>query len=145
MIVVIAMTATTSVESTSLGPSDEGVLVTTDSKGRLRVSREQRKAVLAKFEQSGMSAPKFAAVAGIKYSTFAGWLQRRRGAKPKTALRRLRLLEAVVDPCPSQERTAEPVLTVHLPGQVRIELTSLAQVPLTAELIRALQSGPAGC
>lgn len=123
----------------------EGVLVQTDAKGRLRVSKEQRKAVLAKFEQSGMSAPKFAAVAGIKYSTFAGWLQRCRRAKPKAALRRLRLLEAVVDPGHPAERTSERVLSVHLPGQVRIELSSLAQVPLTAELIRALQSGPAGC
>jgi len=51
------MTSTSSVESTSLAPAAvEGVLVRTDSKGRLRVSKEQRKAVLAKFEQSGMSA-----------------------------------------------------------------------------------------
>src|SRR5688572_21574047 len=95
MIVVIAMTSTPSVESTSVACSlAEGFLVQTDSKGRLRVPKEQRKAVLAKFEQSGMSAAKFAVVAGIKYSTFAGWVQRYRRAKPKAALRRLRLLEA---------------------------------------------------
>jgi len=140
------MTSTSSVESTSLAPAAvEGVLVQTDSKGRLRVSKEQRKAVLAKFEQSGMSAARFAAVAGIKYSTFAGWVQRYRRTKPKAALRRLRLLEAVVDPGHPAERTCEQVLSVHLPGPVRIELSSLAQVPLMAELIRALQSGPAGC
>lgn len=81
--------------------------------------------------QSGMSAAKFAAVAGIKYSTFAGWLQRYRRAKPKAALRRLRLLEAVVDP---SQRTSEKALLLHLPGQVRIELSSLAQVPLVTEL-----------
>ena len=93
------MTSVDPVESTSLTSSPaEGVLVQTDSKGRLRVSKEQRKAVLAKFEQSGMSAAKFAAVAGMKYSTFAGWVQRYRRAKPTAALRRLRLLEAVVDP-----------------------------------------------
>ena len=63
MIVVIAMTSTISVEPASQTSCPaEGVLVKTDSKGRLRVSREQRKAVLAKFEQSGMSAAKFAAV-----------------------------------------------------------------------------------
>ena len=146
MIVVIAMTPTPSVESTSVAPSSpEGVLVQTDSKGRLRVSREQRKAVLAKFDQSGMSAAKFAALAGVKYSTFAGWVQRYRRGKPKAALRRLRLLEAVVDPSQSQEWTSENVLLVHLPGQVRIEVSSLAQVPLVTELIRALQGGPAGC
>ena len=86
-----------------------------------------------------MSAPKFAAVAGIKYSTFVGWVQRYRRAKPKPALRRLRLLEAVVDPSRAQERTSEPVLSVHLPGQVRIEVSSLAQVPLVTALIRGLQ------
>jgi hypothetical protein len=140
------MISTESVEATSLASSPaEGELVQTDARGRLRVSKEQRKAVLAKFEQSGMSAPKFAAVAGIKYSTFAGWVQRHRRAKPKAGLRGLRLLEAVVDPGPSPERTSERALSVHLPGQVRIEVCSLAQVPLTAELIRALQSGPAGC
>jgi hypothetical protein len=129
-----------SVEATSLEPSSaERALVATDSKGRLRVSREQRKVVLARFEQSGMSAPKFAAVAGIKYSTFAGWVQRHRRAKPKAALRRLRLLEAVVDPGPSPERTSERALSVHLPGQVRVEVSSLAKVPLVRELIRALQ------
>ena len=122
----------------------EGVLVQTDSKGRLRVSKEQRKAVLAKFQQSGMSAAGFAAVAGIKYSTFAGWLQRYR-AKPKAARRRLRLLEAVVDPSQSQEQASEHVLRVHLPGQVRIEVSSLAQVPLVTELIRGLQSRGSGC
>lgn len=140
------MIATNPLEATSVEcPPLESDLVTTDSKGRLRVSKEQRKAVLAKFEQSGMSAPKFAAVAGIKYSTFAGWVQRHRRAKPKSTPRRLRLLEAVVEPRHSQEPISEPALKVHLPGQVRIEVSSLDQVPLMAELIRALQSGPAGC
>ena len=71
------MTSAQSEESSSLTcPPAEGVLVHADARGRLRVSKEQRKAVLAKFEQSGMSAAKFAAAAGIKYSTLAGWLQR---------------------------------------------------------------------
>jgi hypothetical protein len=49
--------ATEPVEATSgvCAPSEDD-LVKTDSKGRLRVSKEQRKAVLARFEQSGMSA-----------------------------------------------------------------------------------------
>ena len=113
-----AMTSADVVESTSVSCAlAEGDLVKTDAKGRLRVSREQRKAVLAKFEQSGMSAAKFAIVAGIKYSTFAGWVQRYRRANPKAALRRLRLLEAVVNPSHAPERTSEHVLMVHLPEQ----------------------------
>lgn len=140
------MTGTTSDESTTLTSTlAEADLVKTDSRGRFRASREQRKAVLARFEQSGMSGAKFAAAAGIKYSTFAGWVQRYRRAKPKAALKRLRLVEAVVDRGHAQERTSAGVLSVHLPGQVRIELSSLAQMPLATALIRTLQSGPAGC
>jgi hypothetical protein len=60
------MTSNTSVESSSPSSPAEAVLVQADPKGRLRVSKEQRKAVLAQFEQSGMSGAKFAAVAGIK-------------------------------------------------------------------------------
>ena len=134
------MIPTDSVEATAVAScAAEGVLVATDAKGRLRVSKEQRKAVLASFEQSGMSAPKFAAVAGIKYSTFVGWVQRYRRAKPKAAPRRLRLLEAVVDPSQLPEGASEHVLRVHLPGQVRTEVSSLAQVPLVTALIRGLQ------
>src|ERR1051325_9806589 len=103
------MTSDTSIEPTSLvSSSSEPVLVTTDSKGRLRVSKEQRKAVLAKFEQSGMSAVKFAAVAGIKYSTFAGWVQRYRRVKPRAPSKGVRFIEAVIGPNPSQGPAPRP-------------------------------------
>jgi hypothetical protein len=140
------MTSTTSVESTSLTSCPaEGVLVKTDSKGRLRVSKEQRKAVLAKFEQSGMSAAKFAALAGIKYSTFAGWVQRYRRVKPRVASKGVRFIEAVIGPNPSKEPASKPGLIVHLPGAVRVELFSMAEVPLAAALIEALQNRGSGC
>jgi hypothetical protein len=137
------MTSTTPVESTSLNCSATGVLVQTDSKGRLRVSKEQRKAVLAKFEQSRMSAAKFAAVAGIKYSTFAGWLQRCRRPKRRVASKPIRLVEALIgsNACPE----ARPGLILHLPGSVRMELSSLAEVPLAAALIEALRNRVVGC
>src|SRR5204863_6988737 len=57
-----------------------------------------------------------------------------RRAKPKAAPGGLRLLEAVVDPSHPQEQTSENVLMVHLPGQVRIKLSSLAQVPLVPDM-----------
>jgi transposase-like protein len=116
-----------------------------DTRGRVRASKEQRRTILAEFERSGVSAAQFAKVTGLKYSTLAGWLQRYRRAKPKPAPRGLRLLEAVVEPGPGKERTSGNVLIVRLPGQVRVELSSLAQVPLVAELIKTLQSGQTGC
>ena len=115
-----------------------------DTRGRVRASMEQRRAILTEFERSGVCAAQFAKVTGLKYSTFAGWLQRYRRAKPKPSPKRLRLLEAVVAPGPGQERTSGNVV-VQLPGQVRVELSSLAQVQLVTELIKALQTGQAGC
>jgi transposase-like protein len=50
--------------------------VTVDTKGRMRTTKEQRRIVLAEFERSGVSAAQFAQRAGVKYSTFAAWVQR---------------------------------------------------------------------
>src|SRR5213075_967075 len=125
------MTSISSVESTSLPSTTvEGVLVQTDSKGRLRVSKEQRKAVLAKFEQSGMSGAKFAALAGIKYSTFAGWVQRYRRPKRRVASNGMRFIEAVIGTNPSNGPESKTGLVLHLPGSVRAELFSVAEVPV---------------
>jgi transposase-like protein len=109
------------------------------------VSKEQRQAVLAKFEQSGMSAAKFAAAAGIKYSTFAGWVQRYRRGKAPVASKGVRFIEAVVRPNSSKEPVSKAGLIVHLPGAVRMELSSVADVPLAAALVEALQKRASGC
>jgi hypothetical protein len=74
--------------------------VTVDTKGRMRTSKEQRRAVLEEFERSGVSAARFAKRSGLKYSTLAGWLQRYRRTKPLQRGRPLRLLEAMVDSSP---------------------------------------------
>ena len=53
-------------------------LMTTDARGRVRVPKERREALLDEFEQSGLSGVKFAQLAGVKYPTFALWVQKRR-------------------------------------------------------------------
>jgi len=116
-----------------------------DTKGRVRATMEQRRAILTEFEKSGVCAAQFAKVIGLKYSTFAGWVQRYRRAKPKPSPQRLRLLEAVIEGGPGKEGTSGHVVIVQLPGQVRVELSSLAQVPLVSELLKALQTGQPGC
>lgn len=55
-------------------------LVRSDCLGRIRVSVSQREAILDACETSGMSGPQFAAHHGVKYQTFATWLQKRRRA-----------------------------------------------------------------
>ena len=109
------------------------VSVTLDSKGRVRASKEQRRLILAEYEHSGLSAARFAKLAGLKYSTFAGWLQRYRRAKPKGPAKPVRLLEAVVTP-------PEPsiLLVLHLPGGARVEISDEQQAELAAALVRSL-------
>ena len=49
-----------------------------DVAGRVWTPREQREAVPDEFERSGMPGTKFAERIGVRHSTFAGWVQRRR-------------------------------------------------------------------
>jgi len=115
--------------------SMENVPVTMDSKGRVRVSREQRRAILEKFERSGVSAVQFAKRIGLKYSTLAGWRQRYRRRQRQG--RRVRLLEAVVGPASSADGASATVV-LRLAGGAQMELSDLKQIPLAAGLIRAL-------
>lgn len=105
-----------------------------DTRGRVRISPEQRRLLLSEFERSGLSVVQFAKRTGLKYSTFAAWIQRycrKRRPAPKSSVR---LLEAVV----AQEAQAA-TLQVQLPGGARMELHELGQVALAAALVRALE------
>jgi len=112
--------------------------VTLDSKGRVRVSKEQRRLILAGFERSGVSAAQFARQSGIKYSTFAGWLQRQRRAQPKGQPPVMRLLEAVVEPGRAGAASPASPVILRLAGGAHLELADAKQVPITAALLRAL-------
>ena len=108
--------------------------VTADTKGRLRATREQRRVILAKFEESGLSAAQFAQRTGLKYSTFAAWVQRYRRTKRPDRKPALRLLEAVVAPT-----APAPGLQVHLPNGARLEINEAGQIALAAALVRAME------
>ncbi len=108
--------------------------VSLDTKGRVRATQEQRRANLAEFVRSRESAPQFARRMGLKYSTFAAWVQRY--GRPKLPPRQtpVRLLEAVVT-----SAAARSALLVQLPGGARVELREASQVSLVAALVRALE------
>ena len=112
------------------------VPVTADTRGRLRVSKAQRRDILAALARSGESLPRFARRTGLKYSTLANWVQRSRGSKPSRRPPRLRLLEAVVEP--SQVAATGTALVLLLPGGVRVEVADEKQAALAAMLVRAL-------
>lgn len=108
--------------------------VTVDTKGRVRTSKEQRRLILTEFEGSGISATQFARRIGVKYSTFAGWVQRYRRSKRPGSKSAVRLLEAVVAPT-----ALHSTLLLELPGGARLEIREASQVPLVAALVRALE------
>lgn len=126
-----------------------------DTRGRVRISSEQRQAILAAFDRSGVSGAQFAKLAGLRYSTFAGWVSRHRKAKPGAKVATppvaparptpLRWVEAMMDPAGPGQNPSPQGLLVHLPGGVRLELTAPAQVPLAVALVQALQPPAARC
>lgn len=123
----------------------EATLLKMDTRGRVCVSKEKRNAILDEFERSGVSAAQFAKIAGLKYSTLAGWRQRYRRSKPPTRRPRVRLLEALVDPELSAGSGSSPALLLFLPGEIRLEVRSVAQLPLAVALVKALQPPAPGC
>ena len=129
-------------------------LLKQDGRGRVRVSRERREAVLVEFERSGMNATSFARLAGVNYQTFAGWVRRRKLSRAEgdgtlTPSRcagggTVRLFEAVLGEGRSSLGTG--ALQVELPGGSRVLIESPTQLAMVAELVRLVaQSGRGRC
>ena len=100
----------------------------------------RREELLAEFGRSGLSGAKFAALAGVKYSTFAAWVQRQRrqslspAAKPAPAME---WLETVVGQAQAVVPAGGPALLVRLPSGAVVEVANAAQAPVVAALLRA--------
>lgn len=115
----------------------------------MRTPRLRQEALLDEFEKSGLSGARFAALAGLKYPTFASWVLRRRkqrstsvsGPPGRDPAATVRWLEAVVEQAGGRTEAAGAGLAVHLPGGARLELAHSAHVPLAAALLAAL-AGP---
>ena len=118
-------------------------LIRTDGLGRMQRTPEQRERILDEYERSGLSGPKFAALCGVKYQTFASWLARRKSRrqapskhpaqrKPATPVR---WLEASVQPAGASTTG----LLLQLPGGVRVQISNEHHIPLAAALVRALE------
>src|SRR5512132_3035491 len=130
------MTSTTSLVPAA-GFSDD-ILIKTDVLGRMKRTREQRERILEEYERSGLSGPKFAALCGVKYQTFAFWLQRRkrernaypnRPSKAGTATK-VQWIEAQMQPGGGQ--CSGTGLIVHLPGGARAEIANPQHIQLAA-------------
>jgi hypothetical protein len=127
-----------------------GQILKTDSLARVRTPPERKRELLDEFERSGLSGSKFAALAGVKYSTFAGWAARRQrslsaSAGPATGVdgaAKVRWLEAVLDRAQESGGKSSSVLTVQFAVGARADIASAKQAELAAALLRALASLP---
>ena len=132
---------------------EDSKLLKSDAHGRVRTPRPRQETLLDEFEKSGLSGARFAALAGLKYPTFASWVLRRRkqrctplaGPPGQDPAASVRWLEAVVEQAGGRTDAAGAGLTVHLPGGARLELAHVAHVPLAAALLQTLAGPSPSC
>jgi hypothetical protein len=130
-----------------------GQILKTDALARVRTPASRRRELLEEFDRSGLSGAKFAALAGIKYSTFATWAAKRRRLHPpdppspakRDGAAQVRWLEAVLDQAQGPANKNASGLVVWLSGGARMEIGSLSQIELAAALLRALERATAPC
>jgi hypothetical protein len=129
---------------TTLAKTDEISIIKTDEVGRRQTPTARREQLLDEFDRSGLSAARFAAVTGLKYSTFAAWVNRRRkqpnseAKVPAKSADPVRWLEAVVATAQTAGEPISAVVVLQLPGGVRLEVADERQAALAAVLVRAL-------
>jgi hypothetical protein len=113
--------------------------------GRVRTSAAKREAMLDEFERSGLSAARFAAMAGVKNQTFGQWVRRRRrGLSPGVVVRGRRS----VDPQFIEAVSGGPGnggFFLELPGGAKAWISTPSQVPLAAALLMSLEGGGRPC
>lgn len=127
-------------------------LLKSDVLGRVRTPGGRREALLDEFERSGLTGQKFAGLVGVKYQTFASWVQKRRRARggypklkaPPEAAKEskpVQWLEAV-----SEAGSREPSgLRIELPGGVWMKITHAEQAALAGRLLRELLGTKEAC
>ena len=124
----------------------ENSLIKSDSLGRVRVGKEQREKLLNAFECSSLSGVKFAELHGIKYQTFATWVQKRRRepSDPQHDFAKSpeQLIESLVElEIPSLSRdsvTSNRELVVEHASGLRLTISDSSQAELAAALFNKL-------
>jgi restriction endonuclease Mrr len=129
---------------------DTQKVLKTDTLGRVKTPRDRRETLLDEFERSGLSGAKFAALAGIKYQTFASWVAHRRKTSgvskpPSKPIDQVRWLEAVVAEAQRPTIEAPCSVKVHLPGSAWMEIKEAKQVELAVAIVRALEKPLSPC
>jgi DNA-binding transcriptional regulator YiaG len=122
-----------------------------DAHGRVRSTPERRQKLLEEFDKSGLSGPKFAALTGLKYQTFATWLQKRKrlqgsaeAAVPKlnAPAKAMQWLETVIEEAAPASASSAMALLVRLPSGAVVEVANSGQATLAAAVLRAWEKTP---
>ena len=125
--------------------TEETLILKTDVLGRVSMPADRREAILDAFEQSGMSGQAFAKQIGVKYPTFASWIQKRRrlrGEYPQkkrseSAPSQITFVEAQIEKPPVA--TLQAALEVQTAEGLKLMIRSPGEIELAAELIRSLK------
>jgi len=126
--------------------SDDEIILKSDAIGRVHMPKYKRELILDRFEESGMTGLAFAKHVGVKYPTFASWIQKRRrdrggrrASGPKEAESSISLFKAVVDGPSMSSRCG---LELESVGGTRIRLERSEQIPMAVALLRQLGDAP---
>ena len=125
----------------SMNESD--LILKQDAGGRIFVPAGRQIELVQEFERSGLSAPKFAAMAGVKYQTFVTWRRKHGTAAP---VRRRSASGMPEDAAWMEALMATPTgasrLTLRLPGGATAEIMHQDQLPLAVLLLKSIAAMP---
>lgn len=119
-------------------------IIRTDSIGRIRISAEHREQLLDSYEQSSLAGTKFAKLHGIKYQTFATWVQKRKRQRGEYELTSKeappeKLLQSLVELDVTAASHINDALSVEHTSGVRLSVSTPAQAQLAATLLNNLK------
>ena len=127
-------------------------LLKSDVLGRVRTPGGRREALLDEFERSGLTGQKFAGFVGVKYQTFASWMQKRRRARgeypklkaPAGGAKESEPVQWLV--AVSEEgRAKSNGLRLELPGGAWLKIVDAEQAALAGRLLRELLGTKEAC
>ena len=123
-------------------PQESAEIFKQDTKGRVRVPKARREAVLDEYERSGGSAAQFANYVGIKYSTLANWIQKRSLLKQGEGAGQWsqtngRWVEAVVEKG-AEPKAQESSLRIYFTAGAYCQISNAREAGLAAELLGCL-------
>jgi hypothetical protein len=129
-------------------PEDNGEIFKRDRRGRVRVPKTRREMLLDEWERSGGSAAQFADYVGVKYSTLANWIQKRRkqaglkasSLKPgavDSSQSHGHWVEAIVEKNP-EPKALESTLRIYFTAGAYCQIRNAREASLAAELIGQL-------